>query len=92
VRESHHLYGLRRANERPDELPLDIRRKDWTIETIKLPVPDYPFVFRMPRFPAPRFLCAAHADDADYHRKFDYRQIDTLEGVLKAQSILALDP
>jgi hypothetical protein len=91
VREAHHLYGKRRANERPEELPLEVLRKDWTPERIMVPVTDYPFVFRMPRFPAPHFLRAAQPDDADYFRKDDYRQFDTEDGIKRARAILAQD-
>lgn len=92
VREHHRLYGKRNAGNRPQELTLEILRKDWSIERLSLPVADYPFVFRMPRFPAPRFSRPAQADDADYFRKDDYRQFDTADGIRRAQAILAEDP
>jgi len=91
VREHHQLYGRRHEDERPEELPLEIRRKDWTLEKVMLPVSEFPFVFRMPRFPAPRLLRAAQGHDADYHRKFDYRQFDTADGINKAKQILSID-
>lgn len=92
VREQHRLYGKRSADDRPEELTLEILCRDWSIERLKLPVAQYPFVFRMPRFPAPRFLRPAQSDDADYFRKEDYRQFDTPDGIRKAQAILAEDP
>jgi hypothetical protein len=91
VREVHSLFGRRRANERPEKLPLDILRKGWTTERIMVPVTDYPFVFRMPRFPAPRFLRPAQLGDSDYYTKVDYRNFDTPDDEQKAKAILARD-
>jgi hypothetical protein len=92
VREHYHLYGTRNKGERPLALPLDILRRDWTVERIYVPTVDYPLVFRMPRFPSPRFLRAARPDDADFLGREDYRQVDTADGVQKMQAILAQDP
>jgi hypothetical protein len=92
AREHYHLYGERNKDKRPQTLPLDILRKDWTPERIHLPTADFPFVFRMPRFPPPRFLRPAQRGDADFHVREDFRQVDTADGISKMQAILASDP
>jgi hypothetical protein len=91
AREHFGFYGNRRSADRPSTLPLEILRTDWTVETLWLPVADFPLVFRMPRFPAPRFLQPPHAEDADFLRKYDYRQIDTPQGIERLRSVLAAD-
>lgn len=91
VRETQQLYGKRRSGKRPEKLTLEIRRRDWTIEKLVLPVAEFPFVFRMPRFPAPRRLQPARQHDADYHGRFDYRQFDTLDGLRKGAAIIDSD-
>ncbi len=92
VRECFGWYGKRRKDERPETLTVEILRKDWSRETLEVPTKDCPLAFRMPRFPAPRFLKAPHPDDSDFLHKHDYRKVDTaadesfFEAILKADS------
>ena len=88
AREHFRLYGNRRRDSGRETMDLYIQRKDWSIETLTIPTYQYPLVFRMPRFPAPRFLKMAHPDDADFLVKQDYRQSDTADGIRRIQEIL----
>jgi hypothetical protein len=92
VREFFGLYGNRRRCSRREAIPLEFLRRDWSVETITVPVYEYPLVFRMPRFPAPRFLAPVRKDDADFLRKQDYRQGDSEDGIRRIQELLRLDP
>lgn len=92
AREHFGWYGKRRKNARPETLPLEILRKDWSREKLKVPTQDCPLAFRMPRFPAPRFLKAPHPDDSDFLRKHDYRKVDTAADESFFEAILKADP
>jgi hypothetical protein len=92
VREQFELFGDRKPTDRPTELPLEILRKDWTRETIMIATDQFPLVFRLPRFPAPRFLTPASPNDADYFTKYDWRQADNALGRARIAKILQDDP
>ncbi len=91
AREQFGLYGERRRGDRRETMQLQVLRKDWSVESLTIPTSEYPLAFRMPRFPAPRFLTPAHPDDADFLRKHDYRQNDTADGMRRIQEILQSD-
>ncbi len=92
VRERFGWYGKRRKHDRPETLMLELLRKDWSREKIEVPSKDCPLAFRMPRFPAPRFLKPPHPDDSDYLRKHDFRKIDTAADESFFEALLKADP